>query len=174
MVNPACNVALKWPNDVLIDGAKVCGVLIEMEHDHFVVGVGCNINSSPEIVRTGAEGARPATHVLRHRLATAGSGSEDAGGAEACRTEVAEGIIAAFGDWLCPPVARMETAADVVAAANVHLSQEPQAVRLDGVAEGQDAGGRWVQPLRVNADGTLQVRDEASGAEETLITDYLL
>jgi BirA family transcriptional regulator, biotin operon repressor / biotin---[acetyl-CoA-carboxylase] ligase len=39
-------LALKWPNDVLLDGAKVAGILIEAVHegDSFFVVVGCGIN----------------------------------------------------------------------------------------------------------------------------------
>jgi BirA family biotin operon repressor/biotin-[acetyl-CoA-carboxylase] ligase len=40
---------LKWPNDVLIDGKKVCGILTEMNAEatrvrYIVVGVGINVN----------------------------------------------------------------------------------------------------------------------------------
>ncbi|RJS80687.1 biotin--[acetyl-CoA-carboxylase] ligase, partial [Candidatus Bathyarchaeota archaeon] len=43
------NAETKWPNDVLVDGKKVCGILAEMssmgEHLKFVVlGVGVNAN----------------------------------------------------------------------------------------------------------------------------------
>jgi BirA family biotin operon repressor/biotin-[acetyl-CoA-carboxylase] ligase len=42
---------VKWPNDVLVHGGKVCGILIEMsaevEHlNHLVVGIGVNVNLS--------------------------------------------------------------------------------------------------------------------------------
>ena len=43
-------VALKWPNDVLIDGAKVCGILSQMlpgEPDTIVVGAGVNTRMTP-------------------------------------------------------------------------------------------------------------------------------
>lgn len=41
--------ALKWPNDVLLDGRKVAGILTEMSADldhvhHLVVGIGVNLN----------------------------------------------------------------------------------------------------------------------------------
>lgn len=44
--------AVKWPNDVRIDGRKVSGILIETEMDgervrHAVVGVGLNVNFDP-------------------------------------------------------------------------------------------------------------------------------
>jgi BirA family transcriptional regulator, biotin operon repressor / biotin---[acetyl-CoA-carboxylase] ligase len=43
--------ALKWPNDVLLDGRKVAGILTEMEAEvervHFVIaGIGVNVNAA--------------------------------------------------------------------------------------------------------------------------------
>src|SRR5207245_1027842 len=40
---------LRWPNDLLLDGKKFCGILTEMhaepDHVHFViVGIGINVN----------------------------------------------------------------------------------------------------------------------------------
>lgn len=45
-------VALKWPNDVLVDGAKICGILLEATStgaraEAVVVGIGLNIASHP-------------------------------------------------------------------------------------------------------------------------------
>ncbi len=42
---------LKWPNDVLIDGQKVCGILTEMNAEatrvrYIVVGIGINVNQA--------------------------------------------------------------------------------------------------------------------------------
>jgi BirA family biotin operon repressor/biotin-[acetyl-CoA-carboxylase] ligase len=38
---------LKWPNDVLLDGAKLAGVLAEVHGDRVVVGVGVNLTWAP-------------------------------------------------------------------------------------------------------------------------------
>lgn len=38
---------LKWPNDVLLDGAKTAGILTEMAGDAIVVGIGINVAHSP-------------------------------------------------------------------------------------------------------------------------------
>jgi len=47
------NVSLKWPNDLLLDGAKVGGILVELAgitHPLMVVvGVGINVGGGPEI-----------------------------------------------------------------------------------------------------------------------------
>ena len=38
---------VKWPNDVLIEGKKVAGVLIETRGDRTVIGVGLNVSGDP-------------------------------------------------------------------------------------------------------------------------------
>ncbi len=54
-VENACGLraGIKWPNDLLYNGRKFCGILVEMgaEADqvrYVVVGIGINVNSSPE------------------------------------------------------------------------------------------------------------------------------
>lgn len=44
----AARLALKWPNDVLADGGKVSGVLIEGEGPAVVVGIGINCVQHPD------------------------------------------------------------------------------------------------------------------------------
>lgn len=46
--------SLKWPNDILIGKAKICGILSQMETEgdrisHLRIGVGLNVNNSPEL-----------------------------------------------------------------------------------------------------------------------------
>ena len=57
---------LKWPNDVLADGAKLAGVLVEARSVEgrrgLVVGIGVNVLSSPP----GEQVARPATCLADH------------------------------------------------------------------------------------------------------------
>lgn len=50
-IDPQVDTDLKWPNDVLIDGRKVCGILTEMNAEatrvrYIVVGMGINVNQS--------------------------------------------------------------------------------------------------------------------------------
>ncbi len=44
----APRLRLKWPNDLLLDGAKVSGILLERAGNALVIGVGVNIASFPE------------------------------------------------------------------------------------------------------------------------------
>jgi BirA family biotin operon repressor/biotin-[acetyl-CoA-carboxylase] ligase len=46
------SVGIKWPNDVLLDGGKVCGILIESPggaapaNSRLIIGIGVNVNNS--------------------------------------------------------------------------------------------------------------------------------
>jgi BirA family biotin operon repressor/biotin-[acetyl-CoA-carboxylase] ligase len=48
-------VVLKWPNDLLLDGVKVSGILLEGAGDVLVIGMGVNLAQHPELCE------RPAT-----------------------------------------------------------------------------------------------------------------
>jgi BirA family biotin operon repressor/biotin-[acetyl-CoA-carboxylase] ligase len=47
---------LKWPNDLLLDGAKLAGILLERSGDRVAVGFGINLAAAPAI-----EGRRTAS-----------------------------------------------------------------------------------------------------------------
>jgi BirA family biotin operon repressor/biotin-[acetyl-CoA-carboxylase] ligase len=38
---------LKWPNDLMLDGAKLAGVLAELHDDRVIVGIGVNLTWAP-------------------------------------------------------------------------------------------------------------------------------
>lgn len=40
---PDIAVRLKWPNDVMIDGSKLSGILIEIAQGAFIIGIGLNV-----------------------------------------------------------------------------------------------------------------------------------
>ena len=44
---PPHRAMLKWPNDVMIGGAKLAGILLEREGDAVVLGIGVNLASAP-------------------------------------------------------------------------------------------------------------------------------
>jgi BirA family transcriptional regulator, biotin operon repressor / biotin---[acetyl-CoA-carboxylase] ligase len=48
-VAPGAALMLKWPNDLLLGGAKVAGILLERAGDRIVIGFGVNLAAAPEI-----------------------------------------------------------------------------------------------------------------------------
>jgi len=52
--------SLKWPNDVLLGGRKVAGLLLEAKPGRVLIGIGVNLVSHPD------GGNIPATHLLEH------------------------------------------------------------------------------------------------------------
>lgn len=48
-ITPSADVWLKWPNDVLLNGKKVSGILLEKAGEkHMIIGIGVNIVQSPQ------------------------------------------------------------------------------------------------------------------------------
>jgi BirA family biotin operon repressor/biotin-[acetyl-CoA-carboxylase] ligase len=46
---PGRRARLKWPNDVLVDGGKIAGILVEVIEDNAaVIGIGLNIAQAPQ------------------------------------------------------------------------------------------------------------------------------
>jgi len=43
------NPQIKWPNDVLIDGKKISGILIEYAQSFVIIGIGINIKTCPRV-----------------------------------------------------------------------------------------------------------------------------
>ncbi|MCQ2562138.1 MAG: biotin--[acetyl-CoA-carboxylase] ligase [Alphaproteobacteria bacterium] len=43
------NPKIKWPNDILIDGKKISGILIEYFNNFVIIGIGINIQTNPTI-----------------------------------------------------------------------------------------------------------------------------
>jgi BirA family transcriptional regulator, biotin operon repressor / biotin---[acetyl-CoA-carboxylase] ligase len=71
-LHPHCDqhaLRLKWPNDVLLDGRKLAGILLEAEGDAVVVGIGANLVSAPR--RAGRRAAALPKPVLRDAFAQA-------------------------------------------------------------------------------------------------------
>lgn len=46
---PGLGAELKWPNDLLVDGAKCAGILMERVRDSIVIGIGVNLVVAPEL-----------------------------------------------------------------------------------------------------------------------------
>jgi BirA family transcriptional regulator, biotin operon repressor / biotin---[acetyl-CoA-carboxylase] ligase len=72
---PGAEVDIRWPNDVLIGGKKVCGILTEMQAEpdrikFVVVGIGINVNQSkmPAEIEKIATSMRMATGKAESRI----------------------------------------------------------------------------------------------------------
>ena len=55
--SPGLPLLLKWPNDLLLGGRKLAGILLERQGDRVVAGFGVNLASAPDIP------ARPTAHL---------------------------------------------------------------------------------------------------------------
>ncbi len=69
------DVDIKWPNDLLIDGKKVCGILAEIQAEidrvnALIIGVGLNVNNSgfPDDIVETATSLRIASGRIQSRL----------------------------------------------------------------------------------------------------------
>ena len=70
---PHARIALKWPNDVLADGRKLAGILLENAHGALAIGIGVNLRHYPRdtefpatsLAALGAEVPSPADGLAR-------------------------------------------------------------------------------------------------------------
>ena len=88
----APGVQIKWPNDLIVDGRKVAGVLLEREGDAVVIGFGVNLAHHPP----GLD--RPATSLA----ALAGAAPEPAAFAETLAETFARWLGRWRGEGLAP------------------------------------------------------------------------
>ena len=75
LAEPA-RLRLKWPNDVTLDGAKFCGILLERAGDHAIVGIGVNLAAAPAVadrtaVSLAQHGPTPERDAFAQTLAAA-------------------------------------------------------------------------------------------------------
>jgi len=133
---------IKWPNDLLVEGAKLSGILLERAGDAVVIGFGVNLAHYPDDLD------RPATS-----LAAATGAPPDP---DIFLAALAEAFARWLGRWrgegLGPVRARwLERAHAAGSALTVHL---PDGALVEGLFEGLDEGGA----LRLRlADGAVHV-----------------
>jgi BirA family biotin operon repressor/biotin-[acetyl-CoA-carboxylase] ligase len=132
---------LKWPNDVLIHGAKLSGVLLERAGDAVVIGIGVNLAHHPTDIE------RSATSLAAHNVAVAPE-------------NFIETLAEAFARWVeCWRGQGVDTVCRRWVAI-AHPTGTPLNVRLpdgpaiDGLFDGLDADGALILRL---ADGTRRV-----------------
>jgi BirA family biotin operon repressor/biotin-[acetyl-CoA-carboxylase] ligase len=135
------DVALKWPNDLLVGERKLAGLLAEAEDDAVAIGAGCNVNweSFPD---------------------------ELAATATACNLEAGAPVDRdALLDAYLDALTRTLAAGDAIAAEyRARLATIDRPVRVHQV-RGEDLVGTAVD---VTGDGALVVRD-AEGDDHTIV-----
>ena len=162
-------VQLKWPNDVLIDNKKIGGVLIEIENDNVLVGIGCNIGDAPIVEINGKNGGRKSTCLYDYKLRLYSENNEN--NVKNVRNMVANSILNNIKNWI---EEANDTSLLVINEFQSLMTNSPQILRKE--LSKDDTGsiiGQSVIPLRLNIDGTLQVKLVENDKELCLITDYL-
>jgi BirA family transcriptional regulator, biotin operon repressor / biotin---[acetyl-CoA-carboxylase] ligase len=149
---------LKWPNDLLLDGKKFCGILTEMNAEatrvrHVVIGIGINVNQQkfPEDLRDSATSLRLAS------------------GKEWSRVELAAALLKSldreYRELVDGPnaresiVRRFAEHSSSVRGRKVHIEENGG---FDGVTEGLDERGflqvRTARGVRTVLSGTVRTR----------------
>jgi BirA family biotin operon repressor/biotin-[acetyl-CoA-carboxylase] ligase len=132
---------IKWPNDLLIDGAKLSGILLERSGDAVVIGIGTNLAHHPELPD------RPATSLAAHGITV-----DAASFLETLAETFARWLAKWRGEGLAPIRARwIEHAHPSGTALTARL---PDGSSIDGLFERLDADGALILRL---ADGTTRV-----------------
>ena len=132
---------LKWPNDLLIDGAKVAGILCEAAAGFVVAGIGVNV--AQRLSELPHDTDPPATS-LRHAC-----------GLEIGRADVATALIAALRPLFAAPHGALDQAELARYAARDAL--RGRAVSVDGEPAGTVRGLDPRGALVVERDGTLRL-----------------
>jgi BirA family biotin operon repressor/biotin-[acetyl-CoA-carboxylase] ligase len=132
---------IKWPNDVLLAGTKVAGILAELRAGAVVLGIGVNVNQTeaqlPRDTRTAAGSLRTATGREHDR--------------ERLLQELLERLDAAYEGWRAQGLAAVH---DELTARDLLRGREVVAGGRAGRAAGIDAAGRL---LLETAGGTTVV-----------------
>jgi BirA family biotin operon repressor/biotin-[acetyl-CoA-carboxylase] ligase len=134
-------VTIKWPNDLLVGGAKLSGILLERAGDAVVIGIGVNLAHHPHDLD------RPATS-----LAALGTIVDPANFQETLADAFARWLGIWRGQGLAPVRARwLERAHPAGTPLTARL---PDGAAVDGLFDGLDSGGALVLRL---ADGGRRV-----------------
>nr|WP_051128767.1 biotin--[acetyl-CoA-carboxylase] ligase [Sphingomonas sp. MM-1] len=134
--------SLKWPNDLLLDGAKLSGILLESCDGAIVIGFGVNLAHSPEgLDRTTAS------------FAAAGLGAPDP---DAFLMDLADAFARWLGRWRNEGLAaiRREWLARAHPPGTPLRTTGPDGQVVDGLFEGLDESGAL--KLRL-ADGSVHL-----------------
>ena len=146
------NVQVRWPNDLMIEGRKVGGVLCEKVGEALLLGVGVNLNHAPGEL---AAVDQPATSVLAAR------------GRETPRGDALAAIVRELlAGWMDSPSALTSSETAELSARSALAGRS---LRVDGVVGESSGSVRSVRNLSARAlaiasDGALEVVDDRGRA----------
>lgn len=142
----AVPMQLKWPNDLLVAGAKLSGILLERGGDAVVVGIGVNLAYHPDLPD------RPTTSLAAHGVAI---------GAEAFLDVLAEGFARWLARWRGEGFASLRAA--WLAAAHppgTALSARlPDGAMVEGLFDGLDPDGALILRLASGSRHVIHAAD---------------
>ena len=148
-VVPGLRVQVKWPNDLLVNGRKLGGILCERAGEVVLVGIGLNLHQSGAELPAGVK--PPATSVFLES------------GRAVPRGGVLTGVVDALAEvWTRPgpsiPAAELEQL-------DARSPLKGRRLSIDGVVRHSSGGPRTVEALSATAgslrdDGSLEVRDD--------------
>ena len=139
-------LSLKWPNDLLLNGAKLSGILLERADDAVVIGIGVNLAHHPDLPD------RPTTSLAAHGVTVAPA-------------DFAETLAEAFARWLgrwrgeglAPVRARwIDRAHPVGTALTARL---PDGEAIDGLFDGLDVDGALTLRLAAGERRVIHAAD---------------
>jgi BirA family biotin operon repressor/biotin-[acetyl-CoA-carboxylase] ligase len=142
-------LSLKWPNDLLVDGAKAAGMLVEAQGDLILAGIGVNVAAAPPVGDGGAASA------------CLGDYGMPSGEGQALASGLFARIVAAFGD------------PETFDAEKILLEWQGKTDWNRSHILRDREGRPPVQPVSLNRHGHLMVRF-ADGHHEWLISEYLI
>ncbi|MGN8049798.1 biotin--[acetyl-CoA-carboxylase] ligase [Curtobacterium sp. 22159] len=151
---PAPRVVVKWPNDVQVDGRKLCGILCQVAADgSVVVGAGVNLT------------------IPADRLPTPTSTSLAVAGARGSAADLADRVLTTFHGGVLEAVAALVAGGAGAEAVRSHVRSAcgtiGQRVRLelpDGTAEEADAIG-------IDDEGRITIRDRHGATRGVAVGD---
>jgi BirA family biotin operon repressor/biotin-[acetyl-CoA-carboxylase] ligase len=153
-VLPDASTGVKWPNDVIVNGHKICGVLAELlpERGGVVIGAGVNLSMTAEqlpvdtatsLAVEGADGYTPDTVLAGYLSRLRG---------------LVDGYLAAAGDAEQSGLAGLARSRCITLGRAVRV-ELPDGSAIDGTATALDADGRLVVRLADGSDTVVAAGD---------------
>lgn len=144
---------------------QLCGILIEMEEDYFIIGIGCNVLTVPDVATLGNEALRSATAISEHNEELTHAAAQNPYEIPDYYKSVAIEIFSSFKSYQNQI---LDSPSQVIQEFSSQMDYSIQKLRDE-----ENLHRKLVLPLYLNSDGTLQVQFVVDKSEATLISEYL-